>query len=68
MNAALPEFAPRGKAFAVSRQSHVIGSIAFPVKDVVGLTRYELRKKAEIAAAEIDWRLNAAVILVDKGQ
>lgn len=66
MDTDLPEIAPRGKAFAVSRKTHVVGSIAIPVKDIIGTARFDLRRDAERAAAEIDWRLNPTVILVDK--
>lgn len=64
----LPEIAPRNKAFAISRMTHVVDSPALPVKHVVGLARFALRRKAEQAAAEIDWRLNPTIIIVDEEQ
>jgi len=68
MNTDLPEIALRGKRFAITRQSHVVASPGLPIRDIVGSGRFELREHAEKAAAAIDWRLNATVILVDKEQ
>jgi hypothetical protein len=66
MNTDLPLTAPRGKRFAIVRQSHVIASPAHPIRDVIRASEFELREQVDMVAASIDWRLNPAVILIDK--
>jgi hypothetical protein len=58
----LPDTAPRGKAFAVSRFNCVVGPTS---RLVLGTGRWTARKDAEKARDAIDVRLDPAIVLVD---
>lgn len=56
-----PTTAPRGKAFAVFRYSHVVGTDVHLVR-VPG--EWKERAEADQVARHIDWRLSPTVALV----
>ena len=61
----LPAKPPRGKQYAVSRLTHVVGG-AQPPALVISKQRFDELEHAEKFAAQFDDRLVPQVILVDK--
>ncbi len=60
----LPDKAPRGRAFAVTRLTHVVGQT---VKAVFASDRrHELLADAVREAEALDYRLSPAIVLLDK--
>ena len=60
--AGLPERAPRGRAFAVTRLSHVAGP---GIRIVNGTLRHDTLDTAITEAERVDLRLNPQIILVE---